>query len=916
MRRLLERYARWSSRNPWLVVATTAVVCLFAFLLARNLSVTSDLAAVLPQDTTSVRHLELASERIGSTDALYISVQSPDRDANRRFLGDVADVVSRWPENPRLFWRLDVGYFKDRRLLYTDLEDLEAVRDNLAVRIRWEKIHSNPAYIDLEDSAPPEILPSGIVEKYEERYREELGDAFSRGTEADVKAVRDPRADSGGDYLYLETQREVRRPDGAVRADWVAVLLIRFRGSSVNIDATRGLVHRSDCLIGRQTGDCDDPDWWPDGVLPPEASVRLDPWSYHPDMTAETAGGFRGRVAETEAIYQDIRASAIGSMAAMAAIVLLAFRRFRALLYVLLPLLAGILMCLAVASLLFDRLNLITAFTFAVLLGLGIDFGIHLGKRYEEERLGGWPNEDAIARCFGRTGRAMALAMITTTFAFATLISSSFRAFSEFGQLCVFGLPLSMIAAYALFPAVVTLSDRFRPIRPRGRRPGEGAAGIRHRISPVVGWIVLGAVAVTTVAAGLAGQFIGFEYNYGKLGSKRSVDTKIDTSGATRGYTGSPSLAMAETPEEAEAAHRWLQGRIAQGDEFVRNSFSIFSFRPDRQDRKLQVLREIDRLMDEPSFGFYEDGLSDDDLDVLDEWRGYLRAGPVDPFADAFPRWAQDLFTELDGVNVGRIVYIVPRISTHNGLDAMRFQDAYQTIRLPGGVSVPVAASGFVFADVVRNIRRDGSLVTSLSILGIFVVLFVHFRSLRAALIIAAPLLVGLAWFLGAMVLFRINLTFYSMVMLPVIVGTGIDASIHLYHRYLEMGPGSIVEVLRRTGPPVTLSVLTTTAGFSSLLLTQHRGLNSMGQVAAIGMTTVLVAVLIGLPALILAFEDYRRRHPTRVSTLPPPPPETLGTLRESLPAEIPRDEPGPPLEAPPEPEPEGAIPEEGPKEG
>jgi predicted RND superfamily exporter protein len=884
MKSLLERYARWCAKHPWTVLAATVLVCAGGLLLAMRLRISADLAAVLPENASSVQHLELAAKRLGSTDALYVSVQSPDKLANRRYLDDAAAVIERWPERPMILYKLDIRYFKDRRLLYADLSDMELVRDNLARRIRWEKVHNNPAFIDLEDEAAPEILPLGLEDKYAERYKDELGTTFSKGTEAEVQG-RGQLQDS--DYFYLERQVDVAAKDGTKRTEFVNAMMVRFRGVSVNVDVAQNFVYRAECLVGTRTGDdCRDVDRWPGATeLPPEASIVLKVADYDPQMRSEIGGGIRQRVIETASLYQDVRASAIGSLVSMTLIVLLSFRRIRALLYVMVPLLVGILMCLAAATLLVGKLNVISAFTFAVLVGLGIDFGIHLGKRYEEERQSGLDNEDAIVRAFGSTGKAMALAMITTVLAFGTLISSEFRGFSDFGELCAIGVTVSMLAAYVLFPAVVTLADRFRPMKLRGGRASLPPT-VQRFASRAIGWVIVVAIGIATIAALLASEFIRFEYKYGNLGTKRAVGGRINTNAAIRGYTGSPSVGFADTPEAAEAAHRYLKRRYTGENGPLKDVFTIFSFVPAQQARKIQVLHQIDLLMDDPSFGFFEDKLSDADLDRLDEWRGYLRVGGVDPLGPGFPQWAKDLFTELlqqkeipqdatpaeraaietenaaQRPAVGRILYLMPRRSLSDGLEAMRLQEQFETIRLPSGERIPVAASGFIFADIIRNIQRDGRFVTGIALIAVFVVLFATYRSLSRAFVIILPLLVGLSWLLGLLVLLDIPLTFYSMVMFPVIIGTGIDASVHLYQRYRELGPGSILTVLRRTGPPVILSAVTTMAGFGSLMFTQHRGLASMGQVAALGMSTVLVATLSGLPALILATERPRKAQP------------------------------------------------------
>lgn len=62
------------------------------------------------------------------------------------------------------------------------------------------------------------------------------------------------------------------------------------------------------------------------------------------------------------------------------------FRGLRAIVLVLLPLAIAIITALAAARVFYGALNLVSAFIFAVLLGLGVDFGIHILARYQAER--------------------------------------------------------------------------------------------------------------------------------------------------------------------------------------------------------------------------------------------------------------------------------------------------------------------------------------------------------------------------------------------------------------------------------------------------------------------------------------------------------------------------------------------------
>lgn len=852
------RYARWAVRHPWTVLAAGLAACVLAAFAARHLRVSSDLAALLPDDTPSVANLRLAAERLGSTDLLYVAVQSPDPDANHRYLDSVASVVSRWPEHPLVLHKLAAGYFVDHALYYVDLADLEAIRENLRRRIEWEKVHSNPAYIDLEDSVPPDIVPPALREKYEQHRLVKL---LTGRDEKDANDKRDHPGLGAVEDAYLEREVEVTGDGrGPSVHETVSVLAVRFRSSTVDIDFARRVVTRAECLIGARVGsECRDLRHWPGAKdLPPEARVVLDPHAFHPRMRVDSGGAIRTRVRETQALIADGTAAAWRSLGVMAAVVFLSFRRLRALAYVLAPLVVGTTLCLALAVVLLPQLNVITVFTFAILVGMGIDFGIHLGKRYEEERAAGNDHERATVRTLGRMGRPMMVAMLTTVICFALLMTSSLPAFREFGELSALGLPLSMLTAYALFPAIATLGERLWPMRVRRVAPGAAARSSSPAFSLIGSIVVLVAALASVVVAVSAASGLRFEYDSSKLGTRRQIAPTVDARYATRGYTASLMLAVAGSPEQAREVERLLSPRIDAPAERLRAVLGLSSFVPDEQERKSLVLRAMDRMMDEPSFGFYEDDLSDEEFEDLQEWRRRLRAQPVDAAATDFPRWARDLFVERDGRTAGNVVYLVPDANMGDARDARDMQRRYQVVRLPSGATVPVAATGFVYADVVFGMRQEAPWLTGLAALGILAIVLIALRNPWRALITLAPLAVGLAWLFGLMAAFDVNLTFYATVILPVVLGTGIDGAVYLHWRYLELGPGSVLTALRRTAPPVLLSSITTMAGFGSLLFAHHDGLGSMALVAMLGLGCMLAAVLLTLPPLLRVLEGRR----------------------------------------------------------
>ena len=157
---------------------------------------------------------------------------------------------------------------------------------------------------------------------------------------------------------------------------------------------------------------------------------------------------------------------------------------------------------------------------------------------------------------------------------------------------------------------------------------------------------------------------------------------------------------------------------------------------------------------------------------------------------------------------------------------------------------------------MLRLMLAESPLMIDITFALIAALMLLVFRSVKWAALALLPLVVGILWMLGLMVLTGVSLTFYNLVVLPAVLGIGNDCGVHLVHRYREEGPGSIVRVLRSTGEHVAMGAMTTMIGFSGLLFSFHPGLRSIGLLALIGIGTTLVAALLFLPALMQWMES------------------------------------------------------------
>jgi predicted RND superfamily exporter protein len=88
-----------------------------------------------------------------------------------------------------------------------------------------------------------------------------------------------------------------------------------------------------------------------------------------------------------------------------------------------------------------------------------------------------------------------------------------------------------------------------------------------------------------------------------------------------------------------------------------------------------------------------------------------------------------------------------------------------------------------------------------------------------------------------------------NVMTLPLVIGVGVTSGVHILNRFSEEQSPAILG--RSTGKAILVSALTTVAGFGSLMVAQHQGIESLGFVMAVGTATCMAAALVFLPALL-----------------------------------------------------------------
>lgn len=197
------------------------------------------------------------------------------------------------------------------------------------------------------------------------------------------------------------------------------------------------------------------------------------------------------------------------------------------------PLVVGIIWTMGVLQIVFGTLNMMTVMMGLVLLGLGIDFTIHMLARYSEERSQGADLETSLNRMTGDTGVGVLTGALTTAAAFFALMIADTKGIFEFGFAAGIGVILTLLAIFVALPPLLVLHEKW--VLRRGRQlhfPVQAREGF-----PLIGRIAGGSwkhrtpiLIVFFILAGLslwAATHTKFEYDWMKLEPPKSPAVRL-----------------------------------------------------------------------------------------------------------------------------------------------------------------------------------------------------------------------------------------------------------------------------------------------------------------------------------------------------------------------------------------------------
>jgi hopanoid biosynthesis associated RND transporter like protein HpnN len=598
---------------------------------------------------------------------------------------------------------------------------------------------------------------------------------------------------------------------------------------------------------------------------------------------------------------RDTTVASIVSLIGSALIFIYGYRETGRPIKAVLSLIVGLGYTMGYTTLVVGHVNILTITFLPMLIGLAIDFGVHLITRYEEELRHGKSDRVSLEKAMVNTGLGIITGALTTAGAFLAMWFTDFKGIQEMGIISGGGLLICLVPMMTMLPVLL--------LRGRQNKMDEAAppkVDRRAQIEKI--WLdrpfaVIGLTLGLCVLCFLKFPKVYFDYNLLNMQSKGLPAVEFERK--LIDSAGKSVLFAAVVATNAEQAVE-LEHRLAKLPTVATND-AMSQFITGNQQPRLEIIGQIKRDLATLRFlppdtepvniddlsrtlwsldGYMGLALPDieenNEKELAEQVRGLrnsistfrreMNSGDRKLVSQRLAAYQQALFRDLQGtfralrtqdnsspltakdlppalrdrfvgVTGKQLIQVYPKGNVWERGPQKEFVDELRTVD-PKVTGTPVQL--LEYTTLLKNSYIQAAIY---SLIAIIILVFVHFRSFSTVILALLPVAIGTIWMVGMMGWRGIPFNPANIMTLPLVIGIGVTNGIHILNRFAEeQNPGILA---KSTGKAVLVSALTAIAGFGSLIPAKHQGIASLGAVMSVGIATCMLAALTFLPAVL-----------------------------------------------------------------
>lgn len=847
-------------RHPWLIISLLLIISAGSLhYTANHLGVNTDTAEMLDAKLPFRQTFDRFRREFPTlANNLLVVVEAPTPEQAR---AATVQVKARLLEDIEHFaavdWFAGEPYFQQNGLLFLDPESLNQLGDQLST--------AQPFLARLADDMQSATLLELLTEATTVADSQviELDNLLSAMDKAIQQLIANQPAALSWEQLFFNP------PDGEQTQVYRETLIVEPRLDYRQVMAGQGVMLAADSIrnnLGLQA----------------DQSVRMlltGPVALeHEELLSALTGAKR---------------AGIFALILVALVMYWGLRSVRLVSIALISLTMGFALTLGFAAWAVGRINLISIAFTVLYIGLGVNYGIHFMLRYREQLAQNTDRASAIINSAKLLVGALALSAITTAIGFFAFIPTSFSGVAELGLIAGVSMLITFVISYSLLPALLAITP------PPAIRP--------HRSIKISGSILdfplkqrmLVRILASTIAIGSLLLVTQLPFDSDPLNLRNPQSESVATLRLLlqSQSTGHRNLqVLADNAEAAQSISQQLR-ELPETDRVI----SALDLIPLEQVEKLSLLEDIRWTTGLDLMTIPERLPALDQQRLLESMANLNAALPrlSSPIVDSFQQSLQQLLsaasqnpTLLTSFNhslLGQLPTMLRQLQTALSVEEpVSSNDLPQHIRSrwvseQGTYIVQIFPAGdtndFSYVrQLIENVRQIAPQVTGMPVLqqrsgqavsnallqalvwaliGISLVLVMILRSVADSTRVLVPLALGGLATGAILVLIGVPLNFANVVALPLLLGVAVDNGVHLVYRHRSgdmptVNAGKEGNVLRTTtASGIIFGALTTVLSFGNLMFSVHTGTASMGLLLALGLSLMVTATLLVLPALL-----------------------------------------------------------------
>ena len=563
------------------------------------------------------------------------------------------------------------------------------------------------------------------------------------------------------------------------------------------------------------------------------------------------------------------------------------FISFRKLSYIILPLVAlliSIVWLFGTMVLLGITFTVMSVALFPLLMGLGVDYSVHLSHNYRIEISKGRTPGEAIRISVHDIGTAMFLAMLTTVIAFLSFLSASLVPLRDLGLLLALGILYTFITAITFQAAVRYLLDRKKQKFERTKKQTFKLNNLMEKMAKKIlshQKKIIGILLIITLIAAVGATQIETGFNWesfipeGK--PSMTVYKKLEDNFPFIGQDQEfilleGNIATIETLEGLMKTHENLKddtfiGRNADGsvkaesiyliiNQAVNNNLSLIEeFNLDTLTRIPKTNQDVKRLYDF-LWDSLEYGIQTQFLIAKSE-NGRYDSAMIRVYINIVSATSEDVDLQKD-------LKIVD-------------EELNDDLEDYGDIEVIVTGPLLITHKITSSLTESQIFSTLIAFILSTIALIIVYRRLILGFIVIIPVLISIVWILGTMYFIGYSLNILTITVTSLTIGIGIDYAIHATERFKLVADktGSITtaltETIGKTGGALLIAALTTTFGFGMLVFVPIPPEAQFGVIMVMTIAYSFITSVLLLPLILARWAKWTRKRKGYIISSKPP---------------------------------------------